>query len=84
MQPDGGKLPWGGVLEQIEKDFGSYSNFRDEFVQSAMTLFGSGWVWLACELIIWIEYNFLFFFCLEHSPQFLENPFCVLVCCVIM
>ncbi|XP_020098069.1 superoxide dismutase [Fe] 2, chloroplastic [Ananas comosus] len=46
MQPDGGNLPCGGLLQQIEKDFGSFSNFRDEFVHSAMTLFGSGWVWL--------------------------------------
>ncbi|XP_072988628.1 superoxide dismutase [Fe] 2, chloroplastic-like [Typha latifolia] len=46
IQPDGGNLPWGGVLQQIEKDFGSFTNFRDEFVQSAMALFGSGWVWL--------------------------------------
>ncbi|WOL09195.1 superoxide dismutase [Canna indica] len=49
MQPNGGKLPPGSLLQQIEKDFGSYSNFRDEFVQSAMKLFGSGWVWLALK-----------------------------------
>lgn len=46
MQPNGGKLPQGGVLLQIEKDFDSFFNFRDKFVESAMTLFGSGWVWL--------------------------------------
>ncbi|XP_038984611.1 superoxide dismutase [Fe] 2, chloroplastic-like isoform X2 [Phoenix dactylifera] len=46
MQSGGGKLPQGGVLQQIEKDFDSYSNFRDTFVESAMALFGSGWVWL--------------------------------------
>ncbi|PKA64530.1 Superoxide dismutase [Fe] 2, chloroplastic [Apostasia shenzhenica] len=46
MHPDGGKLPWGGLLQQIEKDFGSYSNFKDEFMHSALGLFGSGWVWL--------------------------------------
>ncbi|URE46135.1 hypothetical protein MUK42_25743 [Musa troglodytarum] len=49
MQPNGGRLPWGGVLDQIEKDFGSFSNFRDEFVHSAMMLFGSGWVWLVLK-----------------------------------
>nr|UVJ68610.1 FE-SOD [Lilium brownii] len=49
MQPGGDKLPSGGVLQQIEKDFGSFSNFRDEFVRSAVTLFGSGWVWLVLK-----------------------------------
>ncbi|XP_074563829.1 superoxide dismutase [Fe] 2, chloroplastic-like [Curcuma longa] len=49
MQPNGGKLPWGGLLQQIEKDFGSFSNFRDDFVQTAITFFGSGWVWLVLK-----------------------------------
>lgn len=49
MHPDSDKLPWGSLLQQIEKDFGSFSNFKDEFVQSAMGLFGSGWVWLVLK-----------------------------------
>lgn len=63
MQPNGGKLPWGGLLQQIEKDFGSFSNFRDDFVQTAITFFGSGWVWLICELIVYI-------YLLFKSPHF--------------
>ncbi|KAG2585034.1 hypothetical protein PVAP13_6KG358700 [Panicum virgatum] len=46
MQPEGGGLPEGGVLQQIEKDFGSFTNFREEFISSALQLLGSGWVWL--------------------------------------
>jgi len=49
MQPEGGGLPEGGVLQQIEKDFGSFTNFREEFISSASQLLGSGWVWLVCK-----------------------------------
>ncbi|XP_042493620.1 superoxide dismutase [Fe] 3, chloroplastic [Macadamia integrifolia] len=46
MQPGGGNMPRGGFLQQIEKDFGSFTNFREKFVNAALTLFGSGWIWL--------------------------------------
>jgi superoxide dismutase len=49
MQPGGGSTPILGVLQQIEKDFGSFTNFREKFVEAALTLFGSGWVWLVCK-----------------------------------
>lgn len=49
MQPGGGHQPVLGLLKQIEKDFGSFTNFREKFIEAALTLFGSGWVWLVCK-----------------------------------
>ncbi|XP_031474664.1 superoxide dismutase [Fe] 2, chloroplastic [Nymphaea colorata] len=49
MQPGGGKLPRGGLLLQIDKDFGSFINLREEFLKTALSLFGSGWVWLVLK-----------------------------------
>lgn len=42
-------MPKLGLLDQIEKDFGSFTNFKEKFVDAALSLFGSGWVWLVCE-----------------------------------
>ncbi|XP_021720729.1 superoxide dismutase [Fe] 3, chloroplastic-like [Chenopodium quinoa] len=49
MQPGGGESPTLGLLQQIEKDFGSFPNFKEKFIEAAMTLFGSGWVWLVLK-----------------------------------
>ncbi|CAL1374912.1 unnamed protein product [Linum trigynum] len=49
MQPGGGGIPELGLLDQIEKDFGSFTNFREKFVEAALTSFGSGWVWLVLK-----------------------------------
>ncbi len=34
------------VQNEIEKSFGSVENFKEKFIQTGTTLFGSGWVWL--------------------------------------
>lgn len=49
MEPGGGGMPTLGLLQQIEKDFASFANFKEKFVQAAVTLFGSGWVWLVLK-----------------------------------
>lgn len=39
--------PAGTLLELINRDFGSFDTFKEQFTQAALTLFGSGWAWLA-------------------------------------
>lgn len=46
---NGGGKPSGKLLEQIEKDFGSFDKFVEEFKTAATTQFGSGWAWLVEE-----------------------------------
>lgn len=44
MSPNGGGKPEGRLLEKIEKDFGSYENWKKEFVEAAKN--ASGWALL--------------------------------------
>jgi len=46
MSPKGGGAPAGALAEAIDRDFGSFENFKDEFSKAAATRFGSGWAWL--------------------------------------
>ncbi|KAL2500074.1 Superoxide dismutase [Fe] 3 [Abeliophyllum distichum] len=46
---EAGDMPTLGLLQQIEKDFGSFTNFKEKFIEAALTLFGSGWVWLVLK-----------------------------------
>jgi superoxide dismutase, Fe-Mn family len=40
------RRPAGALLHKLEKDFGSYERFVDEFAAAAIGQFGSGWAWL--------------------------------------
>ncbi|WP_058534167.1 superoxide dismutase [Fe] [Legionella saoudiensis] len=47
LSPNGGGEPNGKLAEAINKHFGSFSTFKEQFTQAAATTFGSGWAWLA-------------------------------------
>jgi Fe-Mn family superoxide dismutase len=48
MTPSGGGgQPTGELSAAIRRDFGSFEAFKEAFTKAAVTLFGSGWAWLA-------------------------------------
>jgi len=47
FSPDGGGEPDGELREAIDRQFGTFDNFKKEFVDAGVKLFGSGWVWLS-------------------------------------
>ena len=49
MSPNGGGLPQGELAAAIEKDFGSFENFKDAFSKAGASQFGSGWAWLCVK-----------------------------------
>jgi len=46
LSPKGGGDPTGALANAINKAFGSIAEFKKQFSQTAITLFGSGWGWL--------------------------------------
>ncbi|MFD1203904.1 MULTISPECIES: superoxide dismutase SodA [Sporosarcina] len=46
ISPNGGGAPSGALAEAIDKKFGSFDAFKEEFAKAAATRFGSGWAWL--------------------------------------
>lgn len=49
LSPNGGGEPTGAIAEAIQKTFGGYDKFKEEFTKAATTRFGSGWAWL-CKM----------------------------------
>lgn len=46
MSPSGKRQPDKGLLSAIEKKWGSFEKFQEEFTKAGLTQFGSGWAWL--------------------------------------
>lgn len=49
MSPNGGGNPTGALAEEINKTFGSFDKFKEEFAKAAAGRFGSGWAWLVLD-----------------------------------
>ncbi len=49
MGPNGGGKPSGKLAESIDKTFGSFDKFKEEFSNAAATRFGSGWAWMVLD-----------------------------------
>jgi Fe-Mn family superoxide dismutase len=49
MKPNGGGAPSGELAAEIDKAFGSFDKFKEEFAKAGISRFGSGWAWLCVE-----------------------------------
>jgi Fe-Mn family superoxide dismutase len=49
MKPGGGGRPSGALMDAINRDFGSFEKFQEEFASASVSQFGSGWGWLVVE-----------------------------------
>ena len=51
MSPNGGGEPTErmNIYKAIQRDFGSFEGFKEQFAKAAGTRFGSGWAWLCVD-----------------------------------
>lgn len=47
MKKGGGGEPKEELAKAIDASFGNFGNFREAFTKAALSVFGSGWVWLS-------------------------------------
>ena len=49
MAPNAGGKPSGDIGAAIDKSFGSFDAFKEQFAAAGATQFGSGWAWLVAD-----------------------------------
>lgn len=49
MREPAGQEPDGALAEAIERDFGSYRQWKEQMKPAAVSKFGSGWAWLVAD-----------------------------------
>ncbi len=49
LTPGGSDLPTGDLAAAIDRAFGSFDTFKEQFGSAAATRFGSGWAWLIID-----------------------------------
>jgi Fe-Mn family superoxide dismutase len=49
MKKGGGAAPKGELAKAIDKKFGGFDKFKEQFSSAAATRFGSGWAWLGLD-----------------------------------
>jgi Fe-Mn family superoxide dismutase len=49
QSPSDDNRPVGVLAKAIDEQFGSFEAFKEKFTAAAVTLFGSGWAWLASD-----------------------------------
>jgi superoxide dismutase, Fe-Mn family len=46
LSPNAGGQPKADLLDAINRNFGTFDKFKEDFTKAAATRFGSGWAWL--------------------------------------
>jgi len=49
LSPKGGGKPTGSLAAALDKNFGSFDAFKEQFGNTAANVFGSGWAWLCAD-----------------------------------
>lgn len=49
INPNGGGKPFANIGDAIDKQYGSFENFKLEFEKIALETIGSGWIWLISD-----------------------------------
>lgn len=67
LTPNMNQSPGEATLKLLEKQYGNFDAFVDKFTTEAIGLFGSGWVWLQPNGVIFTTHN-------QDNPIMEEQP----------